>query len=382
MLRGLSLGHFRSFSSGEVKLDNPTFLVGQNGTGKSNFTDAISFIAEAMESPLPAVFRRRGGFETVVHRTLGGRRSTIRFELDLDALNDHAAGAKYSLDLRVRRDHGLHVARERCIVQGIDGNVVEFDRRVSRGDGGRIGWRGDTDSPNLGPAVLALPLIGDARFTPVFDFLANMRTYRIDPVALHRDRELYGGAALNRNGSNAARVLHRIRRQSHDDWEEICGFLGHVVPEIAGVHSRRRGDELDIEFIQRLDDGKVRFRASDMSDGTLRVLGLLMAAYQRPAPSVLVVEEPEASVHPGALGVVLDVLWHARHRSQVVVTTHSPDVLDASWIGDRHLRMVSWKNGETCIGPVSPSVENAMKNHSFSAGELLRSNALHGDERP
>lgn len=74
----------------------------------------------------------------VVHKTLGGRRSTIRFKLDLDALNDRTAGAKYSLDLRVRRDYGLHVARERCIVQGINGNVVEFDRRASRGDGGRI----------------------------------------------------------------------------------------------------------------------------------------------------------------------------------------------------------------------------------------------------
>ena len=67
MLRSLSLDHFRSFSSESVKLGDLTFLVGQNGTGKSNFVDVFSFIAEAMESSLLAVFRRRGGFETVVH---------------------------------------------------------------------------------------------------------------------------------------------------------------------------------------------------------------------------------------------------------------------------------------------------------------------------
>ena len=45
MLRNLSLDHFRSFSSERVNLDNLTFLVGQNGTGKSNFVDVFSFIA-------------------------------------------------------------------------------------------------------------------------------------------------------------------------------------------------------------------------------------------------------------------------------------------------------------------------------------------------
>ena len=383
MLRSLSLDHFRSFSSESVKLDDLTFLVGQNGTGKSNFVDVFSFVAEAMESSLLAVFRRRGGFETVVHRTPKRKHSTIRFELELEALNDHTTWAKYHLDLRIRRDDNtLHVAHERCIVQRIDGHVAEFDRRSPRGGHGRIGWRGDTGSPNLGPAILALPLIGDARFTPVFDFLANMRTYQIDPAALRRDQELYGGTRLNGDGSNAARVLHQIRRQSRDDWEDICEFLGHVVPEIVSARPRKKGDELDIEFVQRLNDGKLRFRASEMSNGTLRVLGLLIAAYQHPAPSVLVIEEPEASVHPGALGVLLDVLRHARRRSQIVVTTHSPDVLDADWIGDRNLRIVGWENGETCIEHVSPSVRNAMKDRLFSAGELLRSNALYGDERP
>ncbi len=382
MLRNLSLDHYRSFSSESVNLDNLTFLVGQNGTGKSNFVDVFSFIAEAMESSLLAVFRRRGGFETVVHRTSKRRRSPIHFKLKLEALNDRTTWAEYHLDLRIRDDYTLYVAHERCIVQRTNGKTAKFYRRSPRGGHGRIHWQGDTGSPNLGPAILALPLIGDTRFTPVFDFLANMRTYQIDPVAMRRDQELYGGTRLNGNGSNAARVLHQIRRQSQDDWEDICEFLGHVVPEIISARPRIRGDELDIEFVQRLSRGKLRFRASDMSDGTLRVLGLLIAAYQHPAPSLLVIEEPEASVHPGALGVLLDVLRHARRRSQIVVTTHSPDVLNAKWIGDRNLRIVSWENGKTYIEHVSPSVRSAMVDHLFSAGELLRSNALHGDERP
>ena len=71
-----------------------------------------------------------------------------------------------------------------------------------------------------------------------------------------------------------------------------------------------------------------------MSGGTLRVLGLLTAVFQRPAPSLIVIEEPEASMHPAAFGAILDLLQHADQVMQVIVTTHSPDLLDAKWIGD------------------------------------------------
>ncbi len=119
-----------------------------------------------------------------------------------------------------------------------------------------------------------------------------------------------------------------------------------------------------------------------MSDGTLRALGILVAAYQRPAPSLIAIEEPEASIHPGALGVILDVLHDARRSSQIVVTTHSPDVLDAKWIKDRHLRLVSWDEGITRIDEPAHSVKRAMAKQLFGAGELLRSNALDRAERP
>ena len=55
-LQHLQLDNYRSFRSESVDLDNPTFLVGQNGAGKSNFVDAISFLAEAMASPLSHCF--------------------------------------------------------------------------------------------------------------------------------------------------------------------------------------------------------------------------------------------------------------------------------------------------------------------------------------
>ena len=81
MVQSLALKRFRSLRDTVVKLDNPTFLVGPNGAGKSNFVDAFSFLAEAMVSPLPAVFDRRGGVAMVTHRTSKrGRRARPEHE--------------------------------------------------------------------------------------------------------------------------------------------------------------------------------------------------------------------------------------------------------------------------------------------------------------
>ena len=113
-----------------------------------------------------------------------------------------------------------------------------------------------------------------------------------------------------------------------------------------------------------------------MSDGTLRAIGLLAAVFQRPVPSLIAVEEPEATIHPGALESVLDLLRHASKHMQVVITTHSPDVLDAKWIAERHLRIVEWTEGATRVAPLSEATRKALHDHLMGAGELLRSNAL------
>ena len=116
-----------------------------------------------------------------------------------------------------------------------------------------------------------------------------------------------------------------------------------------------------------------------MSDGTLRVLALLIAVSQQPPPSLIVIEEPEFTIHPGALDALSDALRIAGHSMQVVMTPHSPDILDAKWI-EEHIRIASWVAGISQIRPVSPTVRETLREHLMGAGELLRANALWPDE--
>jgi predicted ATPase len=118
-----------------------------------------------------------------------------------------------------------------------------------------------------------------------------------------------------------------------------------------------------------------------MSDGTLRALGILTAIYQRQTPTLIAIEEPEATIHPGALGVILDVLSLAIERTQLIVTTHHPEVLDAEWLEDRHIRILTWEGGESRVSPLSAGAREALREHLMSASELFRSYALEGMPR-
>ena len=384
ILRRLILYHFRSFPSEQVEFDNPTFIVGQNGSGKSNFADAFAFLAEAMASPLQAVLEHRGGLATVGHRSSArGRPSNLGIAVVLDNIDDHTTQARYAFELRALREYGFEVVREQCVVQRSDGSWDWFDRSTSSRSSS-ISWESTANSlePVMEPSALALPLVGgDERFQAVARFLSEMRVYRIEPVVLREMQDPDSGVRLRSDGSNAASVLREIQRKSPDDWKRILELLESIVPGTVGVRPKKHGNKLTLEFIQDwARSERVKFEAYNMSDGTLRAMGLLAAVFQRPAPSLLVIEEPEATIHPGALGSVLDLLRHAGRFMQVIVTTHSPDVLDAKWIEAEHLRMVSWAEGATQVAPVSEATRSVLKEHLMGAGELLRANALTATE--
>jgi predicted ATPase len=108
-----------------------------------------------------------------------------------------------------------------------------------------------------------------------------------------------------------------------------------------------------------------------MSDGTLRALGVLTALYQssnggsRRVPLVGI-EEPEMAVHPGAAGVLRDALISASATTQVIVTSHSPDLLDGKSVSDDWIISVVNLNGETMIAPIEQADRNAIRDRLYT----------------
>ena len=114
-----------------------------------------------------------------------------------------------------------------------------------------------------------------------------------------------------------------------------------------------------------------------MSDGTLRTLGILTAFLQQNRPTLVGLEEPEANIHPEALSSILEMIRSFSRDTQVLVTTQSPELLDAKWIEPENLRVVSWEKGVTHVLPLGEAAVSTLRDHLMGAGELLRSNGLH-----
>lgn len=155
-------------------------------------------------------------------------------------------------------------------------------------------------------------------------------------------------------------------------------LLAPIAPGITNIEAASPfNNRYYLRIVQRGNgaDGTL-LDASAMSDGTLSALGLIIAAMQDPAPSLIAIEEPELNIHPGALDAIADVINMAAQRTQVIVTTHSPDLIDAKWIQPENLRVVEWENGETRISELGVAPVKALRQHLMGAGELMRANAL------
>jgi predicted ATPase len=118
-----------------------------------------------------------------------------------------------------------------------------------------------------------------------------------------------------------------------------------------------------------------------MSDGTLRAFGVLIALFQSSNSQahrvpLVGIEEPEIALHPAAAGVLRDSLRDASRKTQVIVTSHSPDLLDDREIPDEWIMPVVAEQGVTTIGPLDEAGRCAIKERLYTAGELLRLDQL------
>jgi predicted ATPase len=191
-----------------------------------------------------------------------------------------------------------------------------------------------------------------------------------------------GDYYLNSDGSNAASILKRLQKDVHLSWryDRICSLLSKVVQGLKKVESHPLGQFERIQFKQEVGTKHPWiFEASNMSDGTLRILGLLLAVFQPGIHSMIAIEEPEATVHPAITELIIEVLMDASKDRQIIITTHSPDILDFKYLQDSQIKLVTMKDFSTIIAPLSPSNRDAIRDHLYTAGELLRLDELTPD---
>jgi len=190
--------------------------------------------------------------------------------------------------------------------------------------------------------------------------------------------------SLMADPERARRILDQLHREAPDDADLVDRYLAEIVPGIASVRQKVIGPRETLEFTQAGTGSRrgTTFLAQSMSDGTLRSLGILLAILQqsssRPSRSqdrlhrLVAIEEPETALHPAATSCVLEVMLEASSEAQIILTSHSPDLLDHDELPADAIRPVVMEDGATRIGVLAHGARSALRDHLYTAGELMR----------
>jgi predicted ATPase len=370
------LRNYKSIGACDVKLGPLTFLVGANGSGKSNFLDALHLVKDALTGTLDNALNERGGLPEVRRRSSG---HPTHFSIRLEFVLPNGQRGFYAFTIGALTGRAYEVQVEKCGI-GTRGMGPYF--KIERG---KLVESSESTFPVVTSDRLALVSVsGLAVFRPVFDALTAMGFYNLNPKLMRDPQKPQDGRLLKSAGENIVSVIGHLERIAPDRLTLIQEYLQSVVPMVQGVERKPIGPLETLEFRQDMAGSKHpwRFPAQNMSDGTLRALGVLTALFQSNsdfAPLLVGIEEPETALHPAASAALREALSRASKKTQIIVTSHSPDLLDDHEISPESFLAVVSELGETRIGPLDQPSREVMRKHLFSAGELLRLNQLTPD---
>jgi len=378
-IKRVVLNNYKSIKECSVALGSLTYLVGQNGSGKSNFLDALRLVADGLNTSLEHALRERGGINDVRRRSSG---HPTHFGIRLEWILPNGNQGMYAFRVGSQKKGGFEVQREECHVFD-PGNLQGTFYKVE--NGAMKDSSLEVAPPTLSDRLYLVAASGLPAFRPLYDALSHMGFYNLNPDEIREPQPPDPGEVLKRDGSNLASVLGVLEKEGRV--ERIVELLSKVVPGIQNIEIKHVGKKETLEFRQQVGTNKDpwRFMAENMSDGTLRALGVLTALFQSSKSDgkqvpLVGIEEPETAVHPGAAGVLRDGLRSASEITQILVTSHSPDLLDDKGIVDENILAVVNRSGETIIGPLDNAGRTAIKDRLYTAGELLRLNQMEPDQ--
>ncbi len=392
----VQLRNYKSIHFCDVSLEPLTIFVGQNGSGKSNFLDALGFLTDLMDSRVSHAVYRRKGWKNIHSAHASSDNLTLKLHFQYSSAG-YPFGGDYHLRLSSDKDSAT-ISEERLSISkyrpGDDSFGYTYENEqihwfglkhtFSSGPGEQMIWPNSSDRSSAFPDRVTLGLCSTQPFS---DITENLRSSSQYAFLVPKIRELYEtdyNTFLKPDGSNLAHAIKALQEISPESFDRVCQFFGNIVPNIQKVEAVDFDIYETIRFTTLLSNQQPHdFYASSMSDGTLRALATLVAAYQIALPGeqgFIGIEEPETSLHPAAMHTLVDALDEATLQKQILITTHSADLLDNPTIQPKNIRVVKIIDGKTWIGPIDEASQEIIHRGLSTIGELHRQHRLDIDE--
>ena len=344
----LRLKNWRNFVQVDVPLRERVYLIGANASGKSNLLDALRFlrdIAKPDGGGFQKAVKDRGGVPKI--RCLAARRDPkVMIEIELADSPDAAPVWRYRLEFR---SEGKGLQRAMVSAEQVENFNTGFTlSRPTADDQGDADRMTQTALQQTG---------GNKEFRDIADFLSSMTYLHLVPQLL-KHAEQMGGYRMASDPFGQGfleRVAATPTKTRDARLRKIEVALRACVPNMGNLRFEK--DEQGKPHLQALyehwrpDAGFQR--EEQFSDGTLRLLGIMWSLLD--GDSLLLLEEPELSLNEDVVRQIPGLIWKmqrkAKHRRQVLISTHSNAMLSDKGIDPREvLRLEPGANGTQVVG--------------------------------
>ncbi|MBN2133477.1 MAG: AAA family ATPase [Sedimentisphaerales bacterium] len=381
MIEKLRVRNFKALRDVEIELTPIHVLIGPNDTGKTSILDALAALCRSVDHLLEEAFLGSWKNSELVWRAEPGTPVTIEADFRSSSVAGYGVSVGFGAD---RRD--IVVESE---------YIIDGENRVSLGELKIVPRRTYVGQVSLDPRFVA-ERMEDAR--SIQKLLGGLHCYRWNPqfLALPVAPDAKRQFRMEANGFGLALCLDEILSYNRDRFIQLESRFTEFFPQIESIVLQQEpayrapvDDPQRVTMLQQADGKGLYFRlrdsgqlvpAAQASDGTLLVLAYLSVLYLPQPPRLLLVEEPENGIHPKRLRDILTVLRELvgeQSHTQIVMTTHSPYVVDL-FEPEEVTLCTKLDNGEIKTTRLSDSPAVRRQLEVFTLGEIWTSE---GDER-
>lgn len=333
-IESLRVENYRALRKVELNDLTPmTVLLGPNGSGKSTVFDVFNFLSECFQFGLRHAWDRRGRGKELKTRGASG---PIVFELKY---RERPQSPRITYHLAIDEGtKGPEVVEEWLRwKRGSNGQpfrFLEFRRGVGRAVSGELPDAEDQrkDTTLRSPDLIAVNTLGQLaehpRVAALREFITDWYVSYLSIDSTRNQPDAGPQERLSKGGENLPNVIQYLKEQHPERLEQIFSVLRQRIPRLERVEA------------EPMPDGRLLLQIKDApfeqpvlskfaSDGTMKMLAYLTVLYDPEPPRFIGIEEPENFLHPRLLPELAEECRAAAQRSQLLITSHSPFLLNA-----------------------------------------------------
>ncbi|OTA19840.1 chromosome segregation protein SMC [Xenorhabdus beddingii] len=350
-LSRIKIAGYKSIAECDLQIGSLNVLIGANGAGKSNFISLFRLMASVLDHRLQSLVGKMGGPDTLLHF---GRKKTEYLSAEL-----YFGHNGYKFELEPTNDNRM-MFRHESLFWDIRGDY----------DIGSGHFESQVDKHHTYIKNYTLPAMLRWRvyhFHDTSDSAKVKQTHRIN------DNDY-----LREDGANLAAFLYRLQKHHQQHYTRIIKTIQMVAPFFGDFYLRPTPDNTDyiqLEWTEKEQD--IPFKASELSDGTLRFI-LLTTVLLQPEDDILssiIIDEPELGLHPYAINVLAGLIKNASNKHQLIISTQSVELINQFDADD--LIVVDKQQGSSTFKRPNNAILSEWL-EDYSLGELWTKNLLGG----